>query len=86
MINILDHNTAYVLQTDKIQGKWWLELVERKTGLTQIMICDTKKHALAAFKGMTLEQCAAWLDRAKFEKKKVYKAGYTPESIKEVQP
>ncbi len=78
---ILEQNEKYVLQAEKIQRKWWLELVEKSTGLTQIMICDTKKHALSAFKGMTLEQCSLWLDKAKFDKKKVYKSNYKPLTI-----
>jgi|DEB0MinimDraft_6_1074348.scaffolds.fasta_scaffold00040_8 hypothetical protein len=83
MIKILDENKTHVLQTEKIRGKWWLELVERSTGLSQTVVCDTKKHALTCFKGMSLNEISKWLDNANFDKHKVYKTNYKPIEFKE---
>ena len=69
----MDNN--YLLRAEKTAGKWWLELIERATGLTWIIYCDTKKHAQACFKGMTMDECRAWCERLKVQPVKMYKAG-----------
>lgn len=71
----LGGDDAYLLQAEKMQGKWWLELIERATGMTWIIYCDTKKHAQACFKGMTMPEALAWMQRLKVTPLQMYKAG-----------
>lgn len=70
----INQNDTYTLQAEKIKGKWWLELIERATGLTWILVCKTKPIALATFKGMTLEDCRVTMDKIKVSPIKMYKA------------
>lgn len=72
---IINQNPTYTLAANKVQNKWWLELIERATGLTWILICNTKAHAKTAFKDCSLEEARQWMDRLKIEPQKVYKAG-----------
>lgn len=69
----LGQSDTYTLQAEKVTSKWWLELIERATGLTWIIYCDTKQHALACFRGMTLDDARGWMDRLKVEPVKMYK-------------
>lgn len=78
MIEILQQNEKYVLEMEKLQNKWWLSLVQKETGLTQTLICDTKRHAQIAFKGMSLEEVQEFVDRMKLDKLPTYKPGYNP--------
>ena len=71
----LNETPAYLLRAEKVTHKWWLELIERSTGLTWIIYCDTKEHAKACFKGMTMAEVIEWMDRFKIEPIKMYKAG-----------
>ena len=70
----LGQDDVYTLQAEKTTNKWWLELIERATGLTWIIYCDTKKHAQACFKGMTMQECRDWMDRLKVQPVKMYKS------------
>ena len=76
MIITLDSNDKLVLQTWKCQGKWELELIERSTGMVQILVCDTKEIALKTFRGMELDEIAAFMDKVGAVKCKVYKKNY----------
>ena len=71
----LGQSDVYTLKAEKVKGKWWLELIERTTGITWIIYCDTKKHAQSCFKGMSMDDCRHWMDRLKVEPIKMYKAG-----------
>lgn len=81
LLIVIDQNETHVLQAEKMTtqgGKWWLELIEKSTGLAQIVVCNNKKCALTCFDGMTLDEVQKWLDKAKFEKLKTYKKNYKP--------
>lgn len=69
----LNDSDTYRLQAEKVTRKWWLELIEKSTGLTWIIYCDTKKHAQACFKGMTCDEARAWMDRLRITPIKMYK-------------
>lgn len=71
----LDQNKNFTLRAEKVQGEWWLELIERATGLTYIIYCDTKQHAIEFFKGMNLAECYDWMIRAEVKPLKMYKEG-----------
>lgn len=67
---------SHVVTAEKTQGKYWVELVELATGLTQILIVDTKKKALGILNGMSMSQIIRFYDvDMKIKKEKVYKAG-----------
>lgn len=66
---------TYTLQAEKVTNKWWLELIERATGLTWIIYCDTKAHAKACFKGMTNQEAMEWMIRLKVQPVQMYKKG-----------
>lgn len=70
----LGQSDTYTLQAEKVTSKWWLELIERATGMTWIVYCDTKKHAQSCFKGMSMDECRAWMDRLNVGAIKMYKA------------
>ena len=71
----LGQSEKYTLKAEKITNKWWLELIERATGMTWIIYCDTKKHTQACFKGMTMEECRQWMERLEVVPSQVYKKG-----------
>lgn len=71
----LGMDANYLLRAEKVTSKWWLELIERATGLTWTIYCDTKTRAQTCFKGMSMTECREWCERLKIEPKKVYKAG-----------
>lgn len=71
----LGQSETYTLQAEKLKGKWWLELIERATGITWIIYCDTKKHAQSCFDRMSMDDCRGWMERLKVEPVKMYKAG-----------
>ena len=70
----LGQSPEYTLQAEKTTNKWWLELIERATGMTWIIYCDTKKHAQSCFKDMSMDECRGWMDRLKVQPIKMYKA------------
>lgn len=76
MYNVLDQNDTHILEMEKIQGKWWLQLVERKTGMVQTLICDTRAIAYKTFKDVPLPQIVQAMDRWNIEPQKVYKTNY----------
>jgi hypothetical protein len=78
MIVILKDNESCILQIDKIQSEWWLELVEKKTGLCQILIFPSKQKARDFFKNCNLNKVQEYYNQAKVPKQKVYKAPYNP--------
>lgn len=63
----------YTLQAEKVKGKWWLELIERSTGMTWILHCDTKKHAQKIFERMTMEECRTVMEKFLITPIKMYK-------------
>jgi len=66
-------NDDYLVRTDKINNKWWVELIEIKTGMAQTLIAETKEIALSILKGMTIAQVIRFYDKTmKIEKQKVY--------------
>lgn len=71
----LGQDATYTLQAEKVTNKWWLELIERATGNTWIIYCDTKKHAQSFFKNMSMPECKEWMDRLKITPVKMYKKG-----------
>lgn len=71
----LGETAIYKLQAEKLQGKWWLELIERSTGLSWILYCDTKKHAEKCFEKMDMEAVRGIMERMKVQPVKMYKAG-----------
>jgi hypothetical protein len=71
----LQESPEYLLRAEKIRGKWWLETIERSTGRTWIIYCDTKKHARACFDRMSFADIMHWLKELKVEPVKMYKAG-----------
>ena len=75
-ILLLDEDAGLSLRAEKVLNKWNLELIERESGLTWILYCDTKKHAQTAFKGMSLCEVYLWMtQRLKIQPIKMYKAG-----------
>lgn len=76
-MNILElgQSDQFTLKAEKVTNKWWLELIERATGNTWIIYCDTKKHAQSCFKNMSMDECRAWMDRLKVSPVKMYKSG-----------
>ena len=76
MFNVLDQNKTHVLEMEKIQGKWWVTLIERKTGLAQTLICDTRLIAYNTFKDMELAQVVKAMTRWKVKAEAMYKPNY----------
>jgi len=74
MLEILQENGTYRLEMEKLQNKWWLTLVEIKTGMAQTLICNTKAIARESLARLTLDQCAAALNRWNVPAIKLYKA------------
>lgn len=75
-MQILANESPYLLELERLKSpklKWWLSLHDTRTGELQTLTCDTKQIAIEAFKGMTLAEVAAWMDRARVERYKVYK-------------
>lgn len=77
---ILKIDNNHKLTIEKLAGQWWLEFIERKTGLVQILYCDTKEIAKKAYKKgedlMTFEEIKDFCDnKLKLKKEKVYKEG-----------
>jgi len=71
----LDSNEIHALEFERIKGAWWFTLRELKTGMAYIVINhNIKAVALGMFKGMTLEDIAAFMKRADIEPVKMYKA------------
>lgn len=70
----LGQSADYTLKAEKVTSKWWVELIERATGMTWIIYCDTKKHAQSCFKDMSMDDCRACMDRLKIAPVKMYKA------------
>jgi len=66
----LDQNDIYTLALDNIShGEWWLELIERSSGNTKILIGKNKD----IFNGVTLSHAIRWMD--KIEWVPMYKKG-----------
>ena len=55
-MEIITENETHLVTIEKIQGKWWLDLIERATGLHQILVCNTKAIAKATVKGMSMDK------------------------------
>lgn len=49
-MQILTQNETHALTIEKVANEWWLELIEKKRGTTQILYCKTKKIAENFFK------------------------------------
>lgn len=71
----LNESPDYLLRTEKTDGQWWLETIERATGNTRIIYCTTKKAAQTFFEGMSFVQINAFLDKMKVPTIKMYKEG-----------
>lgn len=68
----LEQNGTYTLRLEYMkpsQGGWWLELIERSTGMTRILTSLDKNM----FEGVTIEHAKRWMKSV--EPKKIYKAG-----------
>lgn len=72
-MEIITQNPTHLVTIEKLQGKWWLELIERTTGLNQILICNTKAIARACFKDMDMADIISMMDKIAPEKFKTYK-------------
>lgn len=72
---LLDRDASYTLQAEKVLNRWNLELIDRATGMTWIIYCDTKAHAQKCFNGMSLSECREWMHRMQVEPVQMYKKG-----------
>lgn len=75
MITILNQDSSYTLLTERLRGKWWLELIDRATGMTQALVCDTKAKAFEFFDGLDLSKVKSYMDRFGVESVPMYKKG-----------
>ena len=72
-MKIIDENKDYSLRLEFMQkknGGWWLELIERSTGMTKII---THQKGKEFFDGLNLGNCKALF--LHIESAKIYKAG-----------
>ena len=67
---------SHKLTLEKTSGQWWLELIDRATGMTQIVYFARKDKAKAFCKGMSIPDCIrVFSDVLKIEPIKMYKEG-----------
>lgn len=74
MITILKEDLVYTLLTERLASTWWVELVHRPTGNTQIIFCKTRDQAMSLFASNTLDQVVRFYNSADIPIQKVYKA------------
>lgn len=76
MQTTLNANTTHKLTLEKTAGQWWLECIERATGMTRIAYFNRKDKAVAFCKGMTMPDIVrVFKDVLKIEPVKMYKEG-----------
>lgn len=71
MHHILDENNTHQLRKEymRSQSCWWFELVEKETGLVQIMTAKNKD----SFDGVSCEKFKQWADNYGIGTVKMYK-------------
>jgi hypothetical protein len=75
-MTILEQNNQYRLELERLQGKWWLTLIELATGNAQTLISSNNKAETSKFfKGLSLSEIKAKLDSWNIEQIKTYKKG-----------
>lgn len=72
-MEIITQNETHLVTIEKLQNKWWLELIERASGMNQILICNTKAIAKACFKDMAMSEIIEMMGKIAPEKHKTYK-------------
>ena len=71
----LQESATHKLTLEKTAGQWWLEVIDRASGITSILYFNRKDKAQAFFKGMTLPEIVAMLPKLRPEVCKMYKEG-----------
>ncbi len=74
-MTIIEQNDTHVLQLEwmgKRHGGWWLEFVDRSTGLVKIWMHQEKRM----FKGMSIDHAERFMRHEPWQK--MYKPGYAP--------
>lgn len=72
---ILKEDKKYRVQFEKIAGEYWVEFIEKATGLSQVLYVKNKKKALSMYKNMEIKQIKEFVDRIGLKKIKFYKEG-----------
>ena len=74
MQTVLNESKTHKLTLEKTAGQWWLELIERATGLTRIVYFKRKDKALAFCDRMTMPGIVrVFIEVLKIEPVKMYK-------------
>lgn len=69
----IDEDNTYKLITEKIGSSWWIELIHKASGNSQIIQSTNKKQALSFFEGSTLPQIKDFLNHWGVDAVKMYK-------------
>lgn len=72
MLEYLQTTESHYLTLEKVYAENWLELRERKTGLTRVLIFKNKAKARSFFKGMAMQSVVEFYDKQKIQAQKVY--------------